>query len=122
MEFKSVGYETVMTFLAQTPQDEICVLAKSPEAMEKVLLDCKPMDHGSLTPDTQEAQEAAAYDSDKEDRAEEAIYGLIKKDPEAWEAVKAAVKKLGNNDGTYQFLQRYSCLDEFEPLLREENE
>lgn len=106
-----LDYDKVMSFLAGTPVRELVALAANPALLEEEMLAACSRDWGSLEPDSQEALEAAEADAETYDRAEETIYRLVDKHPEVWEAVKAVVRKHDQQDGTAEFLDRYSKED-----------
>ena len=51
-----------------------------------------------------------------EDRAEQKIYLLLETHPQTWEAIKAAIKRVAVDDGSWAFFQRYHKPDP--PLTR----
>jgi hypothetical protein len=105
-------YDSLMTFLAETPVLNLVDLAAQPAALDKYLLDKYPeKEWGNIAPDTQEAQDAATASGEVSDRAEKKIYLLLEKAPAAWEAIKESIKRVAADDGSLAFFQRYHAPD-----------
>ena len=101
-------YETVMTFLAETPVQTLVHLAQSPARLDSYLLtNYKPKETEQIAPDSQEANNAATASGETDDRAEEKIYLLLKTQPKTWQAIKEAVHRVSVGDGIAEFLDRY---------------
>jgi len=100
-------YDRVMSFLGNSDYAAIVRIAANPVELEAILSRSysEPED---LEPDTPEAWEAATAEGERDDRAEEMIYRLLRESPQTWEAFKQTVNKLSPQDGTEAFLGRFT--------------
>jgi hypothetical protein len=77
-------YDSLMTFLAETPQSELISLSQQPATLaQKLEAEYPSRPWGNVAPDSQEAQDGATADGERDSDAEETIYSLLEANPAA---------------------------------------
>ena len=87
-------YEGAMSFLANTPTDQLSQLAKNPALLEKFILERYPEMEWIQSDNEAESSQQAELDQETVYKAERKILILSKENPEALGVIKTVLEKI----------------------------
>jgi hypothetical protein len=87
-------YEGAMSFLANTPKDQLNQLAKNPTLLEKFILEKYPEVEWSQSDNEEESSQQAELDQETVYKAERKALMVSKQNPKAWKVIKAVLEKI----------------------------
>ena len=87
-------YEGAMSFLANTPTDQLNQLAKNPALLEKFILEKYPEVEWRQSDNEEESSQQAELDQETVYKAERKALMVSKQNPKGWEAIKTVLEKI----------------------------